>query len=361
MSPTELKLTSNAQACPSAKSTAKPPRRKTPTDHPNDIASTCSLADVEIGLIGEAAGWFRVAREDGAIVVTPVKPLPRRCTIRPVALFEQRRGFPDANTVMGKLVFENGCAEARRYIPFTRDPDRQLRALFLPVEAMPEDDWPVSRSRWNNFQAIAKRLLNEAGMAWPGLPRPDLDDLMAFGPWPEPLEGCLLHALVQATCHRGGCVIEIGSFRGRSASAIAMALRSAGSDSLLISVDPHLDQPHNAQHVRTALAQLGEEARLVQFSCGSDRAAKLLRPESASLVFVDGDHSARQVLSDFQNYADLVAPGGYMVFHDYGYGNHNGLPEADPDVRRVVDEHVLTDSRFTPLLLAHTQLALVKR
>ena len=49
-----------------------------------------------------------------------------------------------------------------------------------------------------------------------------------------------------------------------------------------------------------------------------------------------------------------------MVFHDYGYGNHNGLPEADPDVRRAIDDHVMSADGFRPLLLAHTQFAFMK-
>jgi hypothetical protein len=73
-----------------------------------------------------------------------------------------------------------------------------------------------------------------------------------------------------------------------------------------------------------------------------------------------GDHSYPQVVADFANYRDLVAPGGCIVFHDYGYGAHNGRPDVVPDVRRAIDEHVLPAGGFRPLLLAHTLFALVK-
>ncbi len=79
------------------------------------------------------------------------------------------------------------------------------------------------------------------------------------------------------------------------------------------------------------------------------------------MVFIDGNHSYDQVVADFTNYRDLLAPGGCMVFHDYGYGPHNGRPEADPDVRRAVDDHVFGCPGFKPVLLAHTQLAFVKQ
>lgn len=50
------------------------------------------------------------------------------------------------------------------------------------------------------------------------------------------------------------------------------------------------------------------------------------------IVFIDGDHTKRGVISDFHNYAELVEIGGYIIFDDY-------LDEWDcPDVRRGVDE-----------------------
>ena len=60
------------------------------------------------------------------------------------------------------------------------------------------------------------------------------------------------------------------------------------------------------------------------------------------------------------NYRDLLAPGGCMLFHDCGFGAHNGLPDTHPGVRKVIDECVMTAPEFRPLLLAHTQFAFLK-
>ena len=141
---------------------------------------------------------------------------------------------------------------------------------------------------------------------------------------------------------------------------LAMALRGVDSDALLFSVDPHDDCPHNREHVRLALRQIGEEDRLVQFVCASDQAARLIGKSAASLIFIDGDHSYAQVLSDFRHYYDLLAMGGCLLFHDYGFGNHNGLPDAQPDVRRALDAEVIGFPGLTPLLLSHTLFAFVK-
>lgn len=328
---------------------------------PQDKDYTLQQTSVSFSLFGALREAFTAESDEHEIVIRPKQPLSRRCTIRPAALFEHEHGFPDVNTVMGRLVFASGSTQAQRYRPFTLDEHRRLCEVFLPIEAMPDDDWTTSTCRWFNYQTMAHRLLEAAGESWGGLSDRDVDELVRFVPWPEPLEGCILHALVQRTARRGVCVVEIGSFRGRSLSMMAMALRGVDSDSTLISIDPHLDEPHNQAHVRLALAQIGEEDRLVQFRCTSDRASKLLRQGSASLVFVDGDHAFDQVLSDFNHFRDILAPGGCLLFHDYGYGDHNGRPEADPEVRKAIDHHVLADATLSPLLLAHTLFAFVKR
>jgi len=321
----------------------------------------CSLADVPVAMIGQAGAWFSVEKDGDSVIVQPRQPLPCRCTIRVAALFQQDRGFPDVNTVMGRLCFARGATDPQRYEAYTLDSARTLKELFLPVETTPEDDWPVSAARWRNCQAIAKRLLTAADVQWVGLSSDEIETLVTNVVWPEPLEGCLLHALTQLTYECGDCVVEIGSFRGRSMSMLALALRGVQSAAKIISIDPHVDQPTNSEHVRLAMSQIGEANRLVQFHSGSDEASKLLRPGCASLVFVDGDHSYDQVVSDFDQYKDVLAPGGCIVFHDYGYGNHNGRDEADPDVRTAIDKHVMAAVGFKPLLLAHTQFAFLKR
>jgi predicted O-methyltransferase YrrM len=51
--------------------------------------------------------------------------------------------------------------------------------------------------------------------------------------------------------------------------------------------------------------------------------------QKADLLFIDGDHSASGVESDYFNYEPMVAPGGIIGFHDSA--DKNG------DVRRFVD------------------------
>ena len=190
-----------------------------------------NLNDVQILPIGQPVAWLDIKRQGDSVVLRPHGPMPKRCTIRPAALFSQDRGFPDVSTVMGRVTFARGSTSEQTYRAYTCDPQRRLRELFFPVEAMPDDEWPTSGQRWSNYQAIAKRLLAAADVPWHGLSNRDVTELVDFVPWPEPLEGCLLHALTQWTHQRGQCVIEIGSLRGRSLSMLAMALRGVTNGS----------------------------------------------------------------------------------------------------------------------------------
>lgn len=320
----------------------------------------CPLAGKPVCLLGQPAAWLTVERHGDEIAVVPNGPMPRRCTIRPGALFRNDRGFPEANIVMGRLTFPNGSIEPVRYRAFTRDPRRNLDELLLPAEAMPDDDWITSPRRWMNHQGLAKRVLAAARVPWDGLSEIEIDQLVRFTSWPEPIEGCVLHALAQWTHRRGQCIVEIGSYRGTSATVLALALRSAASHSFIISVDPHVDEPHNREHVFLALRQVNESNRLVQFNCHSDQAARLLGRGVASMVFIDGDHSYAQVLADYENYREVLAPGGVLVFHDYDYSDHNAQPALHPGVRRVVDERVIRDPSFRPICLTHTLFAFLK-
>lgn len=318
-------------------------------------------AEVAVSWLGEPARGFTISRDNLHLLIEPTQPVSRRCMIRPAALFQHDRGFPGVNMVMGRILFGPGATSPQRYAPFTKDPHRRFQELFLRVEETPDDALFSSVVRWRNDEAVAKKLLATAGVGWAGFSDTDLDELVALEPWNEPVEGCVLHALTQHTAGLGRCVIEIGSFRGQSLTMLAKSLRRAGSDSMLISIDPHIDDPHNQGAVRLNIARAGEADRLVQFACGSDQAWPLLKPETASLIFIDGDHSYQQVVADFRNYRKLLAPGGCLVFHDYGYGPHNGQADVVPAVRPAVDEHVFSDKDFSPLLLAHTLFAFLKR
>ncbi|MGB0714532.1 MAG: class I SAM-dependent methyltransferase [Phycisphaerae bacterium] len=336
-----------------------PPAAK-PTSKPEPSQLEHELCD-SVCFVGQAAGWFQAEARGDDIEIAPTQPLPSRCTLNPVALFEHDRGFFDINCVMGRLMFASGTEHPQRYAAFTNDSERRLRDLFIAVQPTPDDTLLASPHNWRAASTIVSRLCERSGFTWTGLSDQEINKLMGLEPWLYPMEGCALHAVVQQCTAPFGPVIEVGSLRGQSTSMLALGLASLGSDAPIISIDPHIDVPSNHRQVRTTLEHIDEAGRLIQIPHLSERAAQWLRPESASMVFIDGDHEADAVAADFYAYAELLTSGGFLLFHDYGYGAHNGRPDVVPGVRPTVDHHVFHDDRFEPLMLAHTLMVFRKK
>lgn len=130
-------------------------------------------------------------------------------------------------------------------------------------------------------------------------------------------------------------IIEIGSAFG--GSALLMAAATEQDRPPLYSIDP---ETSTRDIMRFAFEREGHLDRLSQVIKTSDDAIGELQAlrDKAGLVFIDGLHTERGVMSDFENYLPLVAPGGALLFHDVCPQIHS--------VMRVVFERVLTDPRF---------------
>jgi predicted O-methyltransferase YrrM len=57
--------------------------------------------------------------------------------------------------------------------------------------------------------------------------------------------------------------------------------------------------------------------------------------KNADILFIDGDHEYNAVIKDFENYKDLVSPGGFIVFDDYLDDVHS--PGVYPAVNDIVN------------------------
>jgi predicted O-methyltransferase YrrM len=137
-----------------------------------------------------------------------------------------------------------------------------------------------------------------------------------------------------------GPILEIGTFCGRSAAVMALALADRGSEVPLVTVDPDASILALAQR---SLRSLGVEDRVLLVCDTVDaflRAAPGFRPE---LVFVDADHSATGVLADLAALRPCVEPDALLLFHDYVRGDvpdTTGFPvSAEPiEVAAAVDD-----------------------
>jgi predicted O-methyltransferase YrrM len=143
----------------------------------------------------------------------------------------------------------------------------------------------------------------------PGLLRPEDEDK--------------LYELASAT---DGPILEIGTYRGRSTTIMALAAAS-GAGALLVSVDV---DPAAQRAASSALIRHGAGERVVLVRGSAAAALRRLRGLRPALIFIDGDHSAAGVLRDLEALEPVVPDDGLLLFHDFADPRN-----ADPSVPEI--------------------------
>lgn len=157
---------------------------------------------------------------------------------------------------------------------------------------------------------------------WPAEFRGHFDHLIApIEGWLSEPEAWLLYQLARR--NRAGVVVEIGAYRGRSTAALALG-SADGARHAVYSVDPH------AEYVGAMGGRYGPEDRAAFYrnalAAGSWRLVRLvgLRSVAAAraidgpvgLLWIDGDHSFRGVMSDVRAWTPKLAATGCLVLDD---------------------------------------------
>jgi predicted O-methyltransferase YrrM len=141
----------------------------------------------------------------------------------------------------------------------------------------------------------------------------------------------VLYGLVRA--QRPQVVVEIGSARGRSSCALALACRTNGKGRVF-AIDPHDVNPWTESETGGS-TEAFLRARLQDYHLNewcevmamtSVEAAKTWT-RKIDLLFIDGDHSFDGVRSDFEMFRSWLAPNALVAFHDTAW-NHYSLPEG---------------------------------
>lgn len=123
---------------------------------------------------------------------------------------------------------------------------------------------------------------------------------------------------------REGCIVEVGSWRGKSTIAMARAVLRAGSGVRVYAVDPH----ESFQGVYGG--QFGAQDRGAFFAnmvrSGCFRAVRLLNVSSevitpgwqlgVGMMFIDGDHTYEGVRRDVESWRPHLLPGAIVAFDD---------------------------------------------
>ena len=129
----------------------------------------------------------------------------------------------------------------------------------------------------------------------------------------------------------GDIILEIGTFRGRSAAVLNAGASSNCQRSSYQFYSIDID-PASGLHAYDVLKPRGHEQNAL-FYHGN---LKTFRKEIAitpTMVFVDGDHTYEGVLSDLHELSTLLAPNTPVAFHDY-------FNTDTPGVARAVDQWI---------------------
>lgn len=129
-----------------------------------------------------------------------------------------------------------------------------------------------------------------------------------------------------AAVRPGGTIVEIGSYRGRSAIVLATA---APEGVEVVAIDPHAGNDRGPREIRgtSAEGEADHRAFLANLArAGVDGRVRHVRAPSqdaldavdgpVDLLYVDGAHRYAPARADLERWGARVAPGGTMLVHD---------------------------------------------
>jgi len=132
---------------------------------------------------------------------------------------------------------------------------------------------------------------------------------------------------------RGGELVEIGCYKGRTTALIMQACEPHGGK--LTSIDPFIEpgasyDPASPEMWRANLESIGIEPPAL-LHMKSDDAIAQFEGKRLSFVFIDGCHCYDCVISDLRNWTPLIEVGGVVVLHDMYFPGIAGVCKAVAD------------------------------
>jgi predicted O-methyltransferase YrrM len=129
--------------------------------------------------------------------------------------------------------------------------------------------------------------------------------------WLRPEDALKLYELAY---YAPGPILEIGTYRGKSATLMAMAARDSGRSTLVVSVDV---DPSGLREAAAAAAAKGVRDRLLLVRGSAEAFLASNDGFRPSLVFLDADHSEEAVARDLRTLEPHVPRGGLLLLHDF--------------------------------------------
>ena len=130
----------------------------------------------------------------------------------------------------------------------------------------------------------------------------------------------------------GSKFVEVGSYKGKSASYLAVEILNSNKDIHLYCVDDHsLFYRHNFPGPEDFEKNMKPFEDIYSFiKMNSIEASKQFENNSLDFIFIDADHSYEAVKSDIEHWFPKLKKDGVIAGHDYQPGY--------PDVIKAVNE-----------------------
>lgn len=169
--------------------------------------------------------------------------------------------------------------------------------------------------------------------------------------WLATDEGRLLYRLA-AAADPAGCIVEIGSWHGKSTIWLAAGAMT-GRGARVVAIDPHRGtylRPEGESTepvLRANLERAGvAEQTEVLVTTSEEAASSWSRP--VSLLWIDGDHEYESARHDLELWTPHLLPDAVVALHD---------TFVIPGPERVVREELIRTGRFSSFVHADTTTA----
>lgn len=313
----------------------------------------CILTPALTGRITVEGAWKRtddLVHERG-MKERRVQWIPFFCAYLPVEARKIIRESQDHGNVLGGRDLDERftgyggedddyCYRARRAgIPII------VLANIMIHHGWPDDDhearWGEKRRRVPSGQLMGMDIFRDK---WGTCPAPDID----YFPAPVPAElqvriaaaekitGWMGHdelTWLATEASKRQCVVEFGSYKGRSAKALA------ATPGKLYCVDQFSHDNTDREFIKNLSPEIRAK-KVEMVRCLTWKAERWLRDRNIKpdMIFIDASHDWRSVREDIRICQDLMAPGGLLCGHDF---NPQEFPGVCLAVRELVPDYEL--------------------
>ncbi len=136
---------------------------------------------------------------------------------------------------------------------------------------------------------------------------------------------CVLLAHLVGISPQGGCVLEIGAFKGKSATMLVESAVHRKDKPTVVSVDPH-EKTWDEFNKTCDRFKLKERGLEVHRCFSHELGINWTRP--ISFLWVDGGHEYEDVRQDIVDFIPHVMVGGWIAFDDANNGTFPGVERA---------------------------------